>query len=67
VPHISEVENSAMARQCLSGRIPEKQVMEEETSAWSKQRNEEGAAADWRFRTEDARIKLRRLYPNIDN
>jgi hypothetical protein len=40
--------------------------MEEETSAWSKQRNEEGAAANWRFRTEDARIKLRRLYPYID-
>ena len=37
--------------------------MEEETSAWTKQRNEEGAAANWRFRTEDARIKLRRLYP----
>ena len=40
--------------------------MEEETSAWTKQRNEEGAAANWRFRTEDARIKLRRLYPDID-
>jgi hypothetical protein len=64
--NMAEIENSAMARQCLSRRIPEKQVMEEETSAWSKQRNEEGAAANWRFRTEDARIKLRRLYPNID-
>ena len=65
-PDMAEIENSAMARQCLSRRIPEKEFMEEETSAWSKQRNEEGAAADWRFRTEDARIKLRRLYPNID-
>jgi hypothetical protein len=64
--NMAEIENSAMARQCLSRRIPEKQVMEEETSAWSEQRNEEGAAANWRFRTEDARIKLRRLYPNID-
>jgi hypothetical protein len=62
----AEIENSAMARQCLSRRIPEKQVMEEETSAWSERRNEEGAAANWRFRTEDARIKLRRLYPHID-
>ena len=65
--NMAEIENSAMARQCLDRRIPEKQVMEEETSAWSKQRNEEGASADWRFRTEDARIKLRRLYPNIDS
>jgi hypothetical protein len=64
--NMAEIENSAMARQCLSRRIPEKQVMEEETSAWSKKRNEEGAAANWRFQTEDARIKLRRLYPNID-
>ncbi|WP_259084276.1 IS630 family transposase [Salinibacter ruber] len=64
--NMAEIENSAMARQCLSRRIPKTQVMEEETSAWSKRRNEEGAAANWRFRTEDARIKLRRLYPNID-
>ncbi len=65
-PFVAEIENSAMARQCLSRRIPEKEVMEEEASAWSDQRNEAGAAASWRFRTEDARIKLRRLYPNID-
>jgi len=64
--NMAEIENSAMARQCLSRRIPEKQVMEQETSAWSEQRNKAGAAANWRFRTGDARIKLRRLYPNID-
>jgi len=64
--NMAEIENSAMTRQCLDRRIPEQQVMEEETSAWSDQRNEEGAAANWRFRTEDARIKLRRLYPNVD-
>ncbi len=64
--NMAEIENSVLARQCLSRRIPEKPVMEEETSAWSKQRNEEGAAANWRFRTEDARIKLRRLYPNMN-
>lgn len=65
--NMAEIENSAMARQCLRRRIPTKAVMEEETSAWSARRNEAGAVADWRFRTEDARIKLRRLYPNIDN
>ena len=64
--NMAEIENSAMVRQCLSRRIPEKQVIEQETSAWSEQRNEKGAAADWCFQTEDARIKLRRLYPNID-
>ena len=64
--NMAEIENSAMARQCLSRRIPEKEAMEEETSAWSKRRNEEGAAANWRFRTQDARIKLQRLHPHID-
>ena len=44
--NMAEIENSAMARQCLSRRIPEKQVMEDETSAWSEQRDEEGAAAN---------------------
>ena len=63
--NMAETENSAMARQCLSRRSPEKQGMDEETSAWSDQRNEAGPAANWRFQTEDARIKLRRLYPNI--
>ena len=64
--NMAEIENSAMARQCLSHRIPEKEIMEEETSAWPNQRNKEGAIANWQFRTEDARIKLRRLSPQID-
>ena len=64
--NMAEIENSAMARQCLSRRIPEKAVMEEETSAWADRRNEAGAPANWQFQAEDARIKLRRLYPNID-
>jgi hypothetical protein len=41
---MAEIENSAMARQCLSRRISEKQVVEEETSAWSEKRKEAGAA-----------------------
>ena len=64
--NMAEIENSAVARQCLSRRIPKKQVMEEETLAWSKQRSEVGTAKNWRFRTEDACLKLRRLCPNID-
>ena len=64
--NMAEIENSAMARQCLSRRIPEKKAMKEEALAWSKRRNENGTVANWHFRTEDARIKLRRLYPHID-
>lgn len=65
--NMAEIENSAMARQCLSRRIPTVEVMKAETSVWYEERNEAGAAANWQFETEDARIKLRRLYPNIDN
>ena len=65
--NMAEIENSVLAGQCLSRRIPEKTIMDEETSAWADQRNEAGAAADWRFQTDDARIKLKRLYPKIDD
>lgn len=64
--NMAEIENSILAKQCLSRRIPEKQIMIEETSAWSRSRNEAGASVNWRFRTEDARIKLKRLYPKFD-
>jgi hypothetical protein len=64
--NMAEIENSVLARQCLSRRIPETTIMDEETSAWADRRNEAGAAADWRFQTDDARIKLKRLYPKID-
>lgn len=64
--NMAEIENSALARQCLSRRIPEKQVMVEQTTAWQEERNEAGASVDWQFQTEDARIKLKRLYPTFD-
>lgn len=63
--NMAEIENSAMARQCLSRRIPTTEVMSTETTAWQEERNEAGALADWQFEAEDARIKLKRLYPNI--
>jgi len=41
--------------------------MEQVTTAWAEGRNEADATVDWRFTTEDARIKLKRLYPKIDS
>lgn len=64
--NMAEIENSALAKQCLSRRIPEKAVMVEEATAWQKERNEMGASVDWQFQTKNARIKLKRLYPSID-
>jgi hypothetical protein len=56
-----------MARQALSRRIPNRETMKQRTTAWQKQRNAADATVDWQFKTEEARVKLRQLYPKIDN
>jgi hypothetical protein len=40
-------------------------VLQREVAAWEQQRNGAGTTVDWRFTTDDARIKLKRLYPSI--
>jgi hypothetical protein len=64
--NIAEIELSVLARQCLDRRIPDRETLEREVAAWQAGRNAAGGKVDWRFRTEDARIKLKRLYPSID-
>jgi hypothetical protein len=64
--NMAEIEQSVMARQALSRRIPDRAAIEHRTTAWQEDRNAAEASVDWQFTTEDARIKLRRLYPNID-
>ena len=54
-----------LARQCLDRRIPSKEVLGQEAGAWQEQRNREAIRVDWRFTTQDARIKLKSLYPSI--
>lgn len=61
-----EVEISVLVRQCLKRRLPDIQTLEREATAWCRERNRLGASVDWRFRTEDARIKLRSLYPSTE-
>ena len=63
--NIAECELSALTRQCLSRRIPDKGHLKRETKAWFTERNEIQTIVDWQFRTADARIKLRSLYPKI--
>lgn len=58
-----EIEFSVLYRQCLSGRIPDKETLVQESSAWERLRNEAEVSVDWRFTAEDARQKLERLYP----
>ncbi len=65
--NIAEIEFGILQRQCLNRRIPDQQTLRDEIAAWSQRRNAEAAEVNWRFTTEDARIKLKRLYPSIDN
>ena len=63
--NMAEIEYSVLGRQCLDRRIPDQETLAREVAAWETERNSDGATVNWRFTTEDARIKLRRLYPSI--
>ena len=64
-PNMVEIEISVLVRQCLKRRLPDMERLEREATAWCTERNRVGASVDWRSRTEDARIKLRSLYPSV--
>jgi hypothetical protein len=64
--NVAEIEFSILARQCLDQRIPDLPTLQHEVTAWQARRAQKGAAVNWRFTTDDARIKLKRLYPSID-
>ena len=64
---MAEIEIGVLARQCLDRRIPDQEVLRREVNAWQDQRNRDMVRVDWRFTTEDARIKLKSLYPAIQN
>ena len=63
--HMAEIELSHLSRQCLSDRIDDKARLIHEVHAWNKKRNDSHAKAHWQFTTEDARVKLIRLYPTL--
>jgi len=61
--NIAEIELRILNGQCLKRRIPDKKILSSEVMAWQEKRNFNQAKVDWHFTTEDARIKLKRLYP----
>lgn len=63
--NMAEIELSVLNRQCLDRRIPDKQLLIQEISAWENRRNSLSSKVNWQFTTADARIKLHRLYPSI--
>jgi hypothetical protein len=62
---MAESELGVLATQCLNRRIPNKATLIEEVAAWQNNRNKHHVKADWQFTTHDARIKLKRLYPQF--
>jgi hypothetical protein len=62
---MAEIELSVLARQCLDRRLPDVETLTREVAAWEEARNSAGMTVHWQFTTEQARIKLRKLYPII--
>jgi transposase len=63
--NMAEIELSVLHRQCLKARIPDQPTLIEQTQAWQHNRNEQQCSVHWQFTTDDARIKLHRLYPTL--
>ena len=60
---MAEIELVVLKRECLDRRIYRAATLRSEVAAWQVHRNAADRLIDWQFTTDDARIKLRRLYP----
>ena len=63
--NIAEIEINVLKRQALARRVPDAQTLCMQTTAWEDLRNQLGAPVNWRFTTDDARVKLQSLYPTV--
>lgn len=61
--NMAELELNVLQRQCLGQRIPDREAMAREVTAWAERRNAVTRRFDWQFTTADARTRLRHLYP----
>ena len=64
--NVAEIELSALGRQCLDRRIPDRATLTAEVAAWEEERNAAAVTVNWQFTTADARIKLKHLYPVLE-
>ncbi len=62
---MAEIELSVLKGQCLDRRIADIETLQSEVAVWEAARNNTANQIDWQFKTEDARIKLKKLYPNL--
>lgn len=65
--NMAESEFSVLSRQCTSGRIPDQKTLREKIEAWCMDRNQNTVVTNWQFKVDNARIKLKHLYPKIQN
>ena len=63
--NMAECELSVLEKQCLGERVPDEQSLRQRIGIWESDRNNRSKKIDWQFKTADARIKLKRLYPQI--
>ncbi len=63
--NIAEIEIGVLDRQCMSRRIGKAPILKRHVSSWNGDRNQSGGTVRWQFTTDKARVKLHRLYPQI--
>lgn len=65
--NMAEIELNVLNGQCLKRRIDKLETVKKECDSWQKHRNNKNAIINWRFTTNNARIKLKRLYPTLQS
>ena len=63
--NMAEIELSVLSRQCMDARIPDQETLKKQVAAWQEKRNAISSPMQWRFTTDDARVKLQKLYPSF--
>jgi hypothetical protein len=64
--NMAEIELAVLSGQCLDRRIGEEETLRQEVAAWEAERNAQQVRVNWRFTTQDARVKLKHLYPVLE-
>ena len=62
---LAEIELSVLSRQCMSDYFDSREKLTATIAQWEQDRNEKAVGIDWQFTTDDARIRLRKLYPSF--
>jgi hypothetical protein len=65
--NMAEIELSVFSRQACAGYIPDEETLQRQVTALEQERNAKCITANWRFTSQDARVKLHRLYPSLSS